>query len=149
MTYYSATTDLWTSRSCHPYLSYTIHFVDSTWELQSLCLETFPLFEDHTGKAIIDTISDIMANWELKSEQLVCTTTDNGRNFVAGFRQHGESWIRLSCFGHCLDLAINKSLALPRVQRALARCKSLVAAFHRSWKKQRDLVSKQNLKSTS
>ena len=144
MTYYSATTDLWTSRSCDPYLCYTVHFVDSAWEVQSFCLETIPLFEDHTGKNIVDTISDIMANWELKSEQLVSTTTDNGSNFVAGFRQHQELWIRLSCFGHCLDLAINKSLAIIRVQRVLARCKSLVAAFHRSWKKQRDLVAKQN-----
>ena len=26
--YYSTTTDLWTSRATHPYLSYTIYFVD-------------------------------------------------------------------------------------------------------------------------
>ena len=50
---------------------------------------------------------------------------------------------RLSCFGHNLDLAINKSLQLDRVQRAIARCHSLVEAFSRSWKKYRDLHQKQ------
>ena len=47
--YFSATTDLWTSRATHPYLSYTVHFVDHNWELKSFCLETVPLFDDHTG----------------------------------------------------------------------------------------------------
>ena len=50
--YYSATTDLWTSRATHPYLSYTIHFVDHNWDLKSFCLETVPLFDDHTGANI-------------------------------------------------------------------------------------------------
>jgi len=43
--YYSATTDLWTSRATHPYLSYTVHFIDGNWELKSICLESIPLFE--------------------------------------------------------------------------------------------------------
>ena len=56
MDYFSATTDLWTSRATHPYLSYTVHFLDSNWELQSICLETIPLFTDHTGKNMVDSI---------------------------------------------------------------------------------------------
>ena len=91
MQYYSATMDLWTSRASHPYLSFTVHFIDCSWELQSFCLETVPLFEDHTGENIIDSLLDVMANWVLSLENLVVTTTDNGSNFVAGFRAHGEA----------------------------------------------------------
>lgn len=48
--YFSATTDFWTSQANHPYLSYTIHFVDEEWNLITFCLETVPLFEDHSGE---------------------------------------------------------------------------------------------------
>ena len=101
MVFYSTTTDLWTSRATHPYLSYTIHLVNENWDLQSFCLET-----NHTGDNVVASIKDIMTNWNLTAEQLVSTTTDNGSNFVAGF--HNHRWVQLSCFGHCLDLAISK-----------------------------------------
>ena len=140
--FFSATTDLWTSRATHPYLSYTVHFIDSAWGLQSICLETVPLFEDHTGENIIESINDILSNWNLSTDKLVLTATDNGSNFVAGF--HSRGWLRLSCFGHCLDLAINKCLEMQRVQRSVRRCNTLVASFSRSWKKQRNLKEKQS-----
>ena len=31
MKYFAATSDLWTSFAKHPYLSYTIHFIDDAW----------------------------------------------------------------------------------------------------------------------
>ena len=131
--FFYGTTDLWTSKATHPYLSYTVHFIDSAWELHSICLETLPLFEDHTGENIIETINDILSNWSLSTEKLVLTATDNGSNFVAGF--HSCGWLRSSCFGHCLDLAINKCLEIQRVQPSVRRCSALVASFCRSWKK--------------
>ena len=51
--------------------------------------------------------------------------------------------MRLSCFDHCLDLAIQKCLVNAEIDRALGCCDTLVAAFHWSWKKQRDLKAKQ------
>ena len=102
MTFYSATTDLWTSRAAHPYLSYTIHFMNDNWELQSFFLKTVPLFDYHTGDNIVASINDIMTNWNLTTEQLVSTTTDNGSNYVAGFRNHGLVW--LSCLAIVLIL---------------------------------------------
>ena len=81
--YHSATTNLWTSRATHLYLSYTVHFITRNWEMNSFCLESIPLFEDHTGANISESITDIMANWQLSPDKLVTTTTDNGSNFVA------------------------------------------------------------------
>ena len=55
--------------------------------------------------------------------------------------------MHLSCFGHNLDLAIHKGLNMPQhhaqIEKALSRCRSQVAAFNRSWKKNRDLREKQ------
>ena len=139
--YFTATTDLWTSSAKHPYLSFTVHFIANDWELRSFCLDTVPVFEDHTGQNLAETVLDILGNWELQSEQLVCTTTDNGSNFIAAFET--LEWPRISCFGHNLDLAVNKALNIQRVQRAIGRCHTLVGVFSRSWKKYRDLRQKQ------
>ena len=114
--YFSATTDFWTSQANHPYLSYIIHFVDKEWDLITFCLETVPLFEDHSGENLVEAISDIHANWKLSLDDLV-TTTNNGSNFVAGF--HTKGWTRLSCFRHNLDVAVGKGLDLPQLQEAL------------------------------
>ena len=140
-TYFTATTDLWTSSARHPYLSFTVHFIDDNWELRSYCLDTVPPFEDHTGQNLAEAAVDILGNWELQSENLVCTTTDNGSNFIAAFQT--LEWPRISCFGHNLDLAVNKALNIERVQQAIRRCHALVEVFSRSWKKYRDLRQKQ------
>jgi len=85
----------------------------------------------------------ITINWQLNLENLIATTTDNGSNFVAALNSKG--WIRLSCFGHCLDLAFQKCLVITHIDRAISCCNTLVAAFHQSWKKQRDLKSKTSI----
>ena len=76
-------------------------------------------------------------------KKLVAATTDNASHMIAAFNL--LDLLRLSCFGHNLDLAINKSLDCAQVRRALARCHSLVELFHRSWKKARDLCEKQQM----
>ena len=73
----------------------------------------------------------------------MAATTDNGSNVVAAFNT--LNLLRISCFGHNLDLAIKKGLNITQIQRALGRCHSLVELFHRSWKKNRDLRQKQQL----
>ena len=69
----------------HPNLSFTVHSINKSWDLNSYCLDTVPIFEDHTGQNLADAIQDIHANWELKPEDLVRTTTENGSNFIAAF----------------------------------------------------------------
>ena len=74
--YYSATTDLWTSGSCDPYITFSLHLIDADWNLVSFCLDTAPLYEDHTGQNIADAILDVLENWALDKDQLVAVTTD-------------------------------------------------------------------------
>ena len=71
---------------------------------------------------IAEAILDICENWGLSRDNLVATTTDNGTNFIAGMAQ--LECTRISCFGYNLDLAINKSLNITRVQRTIGRCPS-------------------------
>ena len=141
--YYAITTDLWTSGSCDPYITLTVHYIDGEWSLESKCLDTVALFADHTGDNIADCVTDMLSNLELDIKNAVAATTDSGANVIAAFRT--LDLLRISCFGHNLDLAVKKSLSNPMIQRALARCRSIVNVFHRSWKKMRDLKEKQQL----
>ena len=111
--------------------------------MNSFSLDTSALYEDHTGENIAIAITDILDNWNLDVKKLIATTTDNGSNIIAAFRILDS--LRLSCFGHNLDLAIKKGLNNSQIQRAIGRCHSLVELFHRSWKRARDLREKQQV----
>uniref|UniRef100_A0A1X7TEC0 BED-type domain-containing protein n=1 Tax=Amphimedon queenslandica TaxID=400682 RepID=A0A1X7TEC0_AMPQE len=141
--YYAIMTDLWTSGSCEPYITLTVHYIDGEWSLELKCLDTVALFANHTGDNIADCVTDVLSNWELDIKNAVAATTDSGANVIAAFRT--LDLLRISCFGHTLDLAVKKGLSSPMIQRALARCCSIANVFHRSWKKMRDLKEKQQL----
>ena len=139
--YFSVTTDFWTSISHIPFMSFTVHFVDSEWVLRSYCLDTLPSYEDHTGENIAAALQDILENWNLSTEKLIATTTDNGSNYIAAFNSLG--WTRVSCFGHNLNLAVTKAAESHRMRHAIGTCHTIIELFSRSWKKTRDLRLKQ------
>ena len=125
--HFSATTDLWSSCTSDPYLSLTVHYVDTEWNLQSHCLQASYMPEDHTGEQLQDALSMAFDEWNLDSSNLVAVTTDNGSNIrlaceLLKFR-------RLSFFGHNLDLAINKGLKDSRIDRVLGLCRKVIASF--------------------
>ena len=129
--YFSATTDLWSSIGLRPYLSYTVHYIDSTWTLKSMCLQTHYM-PDHTADSLVDALTTLQS-WNL---QQVCITTDNGSNIVKATRD--LQWVPLSCFGHNLHLAITKALDKDnRCSRALSISCKIVSSFHTSWKRKR------------
>ena len=104
--FYAATTDMWTSRAGHPYMSLTGHYIDTDWNLRSRCLQTSFFPDDHTGENIAKGFTDALASWGLEEDRLVCVTTDNASNNILAF--HLNDMTRLQCFGHRLHLAIGK-----------------------------------------
>ena len=72
----------------------------------------------------------------------VCLTTGSGANIVnVTSRLH---WMRLSCFGHILHLAITNSIKRDdRCTRALGLAQKIMSTFSMSWKKRRDLAKAQ------
>ena len=69
----------------------------------------------------------------------VSITTDNGANMISAAST--LRWQRLSCFGHCLNLAVTNALKDDqRVTRVLGVAHSIVRAFSVSWKRRRDPV---------
>jgi len=66
LSYYSITTDFWTSSSHNPYLSLIMHCIDREWNLGSVNLQTTPLFKHHTGVNIYEALSYILEHWNLE-----------------------------------------------------------------------------------
>ena len=54
--HFSATADLWSSAGLKPYMSYTIHFINANWKLQSKSLQTHYLPRDHTSEIFADSL---------------------------------------------------------------------------------------------
>ncbi|KAK0141639.1 Zinc finger BED domain-containing protein 1 [Merluccius polli] len=140
--FYATTTDMWSSRTTHPYMSLTIHFIDQAWNLRSRCLQTSYFPEDHTGQEIARGLSEALESWGLNQDHLVCVTTDNASNNILALELMNET-TRLQCFGHRLHLAIGRGVKVHQVERAVGVCKKIVAAFSNSWKRRRELAKAQ------
>lgn len=141
--FFAATTDMWSSMTSEPYLSYTVHFIGEDWDLQSVCLETLYLPEDHSADNLAEAFENVLDQWQLDASKQMCVTTDNGRNVVCAVTSRLQ-WTHLPCFGHNLHLAVgNATKDDSRIQRALGVCKKIVTTFSHSWKKKRDLAKAQ------
>ena len=127
-----------------PFITLTIHYIDGEWSLKSKCLDTAALLADCTGDNIADCVTDILSSWELEIKNVAATTS--GSSVISAFCT--LDLLRISCFGHNLDLTVKKGLNSSMIQCALSRCRIIVNVFHRSWKKTRDLKEKQQLLDT-
>ncbi len=142
ISYFSSTTDLWSSHGMVPYMSYTIHFIDDCWKLKTRCLHTQFLPQDHTGENIAEAMEATLDAWSLSRNSQVCLTTDNGTNIINATGR--LKWLRLSCFGHNLHLAITNAIKNDhRCSRAVGVCHKVVSAFSQSWKRKREFKKAQ------
>ena len=62
--YCSATTDIWTSKSLHAFISFTLHFINKEGERKAIVLRCFPYDVAHTADSIAKTLSMIVSNWK-------------------------------------------------------------------------------------
>jgi len=137
--HYATTTDLWSGVTSTLYMSYTVHFIDQEWNLQSWCLQTLLIPQDHDANTLADVMVETLDNWGLVPCNQVCVTTDDGSSIVFAASQHLK-WICLSCFGHNLHLAVVNAIKDDQqVTRAFGVCRKLVELFANSWKKKHEL----------
>ncbi|XP_043091960.1 E3 SUMO-protein ligase ZBED1-like [Puntigrus tetrazona] len=134
-TFFSTTTELWSSRTSEPYVNVTVHFVDEEFELKSRCLQTSYFPDDRTGENIALGLREVLAAWDLCEARQVAITTGNDTNLVKAVELN--QWTRIQCFGHRLHLAIENTLKdhAQCINRATGMCRKIVGHFSHSWKK--------------
>ena len=121
----------------------------TSMKLQSHLLEAKEFSDRHTGNNIAEELPIILDKWGLKPEVLSAATTDNGSNIVLAMEILKCTHMR--CFTHNLHLAVDATLNLHKVSKAVSHCRCLVNLFCRSYKssyllrqKQKDLTHDQH-----
>ncbi|KAL7829121.1 hypothetical protein SRHO_G00327550 [Serrasalmus rhombeus] len=126
------TTDGWTSRSTQSYITITAHTINSDWKMESVVLQTRPLFESHTGANIAEVLQTAVTDWELKKPNHgIAIVTDNARNMDVAVREAGLK-PHIKCFAHIINLATQAGLGVPRVARLLGRTATTVLCEEKS-----------------
>ena len=100
------TTDLWTAQhQQRSYISLTVHFADIDFELQSKCLQTLEVPQDHNASSLMEVLDSMLKDWDI-SEKVCGGIIDNGSNIVSAI---GLMEIEhFPCFAHTLQLSIIK-----------------------------------------
>ncbi|XP_069129208.1 E3 SUMO-protein ligase ZBED1-like [Argopecten irradians] len=125
------TTYAWTSRATQNYNTITVHFLDN-WELKSFMLQTRVMYESHTAEHLSELLINAVNEWNLKRhDQMPSLTTDNAKNIInaeqlAGFQPH------IGCITHTINLATQRGLKVPQLDRLLGRIRRVVTYFHKS-----------------
>ena len=140
--FFSITTDGWTSRANHSYITHTVHYINESWEFHSHLLDTAQLETAHTGSNLASELIESLDKWNLPVDKVVAVTTDNARNIVnaLGILQ----WQHFGCFSHTLLLGVKKAMDVPLVSKAIGRARRLVGHFHHSSKSAGILHQKQS-----
>ena len=127
------TTDSWTSRATQSYNTVTAHFIQpETWEMKAYVLQTRVMYESHTSENLSELLKCAVAEWDLKRYgHMPSLTTDNAKNIMnagelAGMKPH------IGCVAHTINLATQKGLQVPKMEKLLARVRRVVTYFHKS-----------------
>lgn len=122
------TTDGWTSLAAESFLTTTCHFIEpQTYKLKSVVLDTKFCPKNHTAENLAAEMKISIQQCNLKDPVSV---TDNAANIVKACEL--ADLPHIGCFGHVLNLAVNRCLSVPEVNALLGKCRKLVAVFKQS-----------------
>ena len=94
--YFSATTDIWSSRTMESFMAMTLHALSKDFEMINLTIEIDPLQGRHTGAMICTRMSDAFERWNLNKKKLVLMLRDNASNAKSACNAFGiESFVAL------------------------------------------------------
>ena len=83
--------DILTSIATHAYLTLTMHFVSSEWDMCSIVLGTKPLTDRHTGENITIWIEELLATFSISTDNVSAFANDSGSNIrLAGQLLHDK-----------------------------------------------------------
>ncbi|XP_067930858.1 zinc finger BED domain-containing protein 4-like [Watersipora subatra] len=143
VSYFSATTNYWSSIIKDPYMAYTVHWLTDNFQLKSRSLQVNHCPENHTTANIQVMLDQVLMNWDLEASKQVALTTDNASNISKAVTVQG--WLRVQCFGHRLNLAVATTLKQSKeeIAPAMLAMKKVIRLFAHSHKKKRLLKEAQ------
>ena len=151
--YFSLTTDSWTSFTNQGYTACTVHFVDKdSWQLHSLVLG---IFEKKCPSTAVDNVSYVeqqLPLFDLHYNNMVAVVTDTEATVISAGRLFVENSARVSgmtrwhgCVNHSLELVTGIAFKdLPESEGTMSACRILINFFNSSSQAMVKLLSKQS-----
>jgi hypothetical protein len=102
---FAVTTDIWTAKGNHDYISVTAHFIDNTFKKNHVVLDVIG-FEGatHNAVSIAENLREAFREWGIE-QRVKIVLSDNAANMKAAMRQlHLEN---IGCTVHTLQLIVN------------------------------------------
>ncbi|KAM9350016.1 E3 SUMO-protein ligase ZBED1 [Symphorus nematophorus] len=144
--YVALTTDGWTSRATESFLTVTVHYITSEWEMKSCVLQTRPLYESHTSEYLSEALTEAVTEWKLQRDgSTIPVTTDNAKNMVNAVNATAGLGPQIGCFAHTVNLAAKNAVSISQVSRLLGKIRKVVTFFHRSTTASHALKTKQGM----
>lgn len=113
--YYSASSDIWTSRSKLAFICLTLHYLDTLFKMHSWVLEVKLLPGKHDAYHIADSLEKSMLEWGLQTNKCVKFLRDGASNGVkACALLHLDS---MSYLAHCLHLIVGSGIVKKKADK--------------------------------
>ena len=116
------------------FATYTVHFIDSEWSLQSYVLATRVMDGRHTAVNIAQHLCTVVKEF-LPLDKICGAVHDEAANMVAAGRQlHDDlGYESLVCAAHMLQTCLRHSFdSSQQIQKLLSHARKLVGHFHHS-----------------
>ena len=97
--------------------------------MKSVCLQTRHCTESHTAENLKSVHESAFHEWKIKDKSIT-GCVDNARNIVNAWGLMEKTC--MFCFGHTMNLAVKKGLAVPEIKQIIAKCRRLVGFFNHS-----------------
>jgi len=116
----AVTTDIWTSISNEPYISFTASYVTLDWQLVSKTLCNEPMEERHTQANIAARLKDMATSWSIQ-DKIIAVIHDGAANMKETGKDNG--WNDIGCANHKLHLAVTGCLGIDKVtNNPISKC---------------------------
>lgn len=66
--------------------SVTVHYISEDWKLDTKCLETTFIPENHTAYILVEELKEVVHDSDIEDSKNSYITTDNGANIVAAIQ---------------------------------------------------------------
>lgn len=114
------TSDAWTSRTCENYVTITVHFMQSDWNMKSYVLQTRHLDVSHPGLNIGNVLKESITEWKLPTKHEIGLVTDHASNMEISAKT-ADLHPHIGCFAHTVNLACQRGLKVSALGRLLGR----------------------------
>ncbi|XP_044596522.1 E3 SUMO-protein ligase ZBED1-like [Cotesia glomerata] len=142
----SITTDGWSSRANHSFVTITAHGIDDQWNLRSFTLDTLEMSESHTARNTYNHLKEGLSSWNLY-EKVIAVVHDNAPYIVAAIRDYwsndSEIDVSVRCFCHSLQRVVERTLKNDVLSECLRKVSAVVGHFKHSNKASTALTSAQ------